>query len=535
MADASVAELFVNDPERFRRFSGEAAGLFIDYSRHIATEETLSLLLELAQAANVPEWRRRMFAGERINTTEGRAAFHVGLRASDDSPAMVDGQDMRQAIIRERDRMLAFAMAVREGRRTGVSGLPFTDVVNIGIGGSDLGPAMVTRALAPQGLTATTGPRVHFVSNVDGADLAGTLAGLRAETTLFLVASKTFTTQETITNARSARAWLARHLGEDKAPAIGRHFAALSTNAKAVEAFGIDPDAMFGFWDWVGGRYSLWSAIGLPIAIAIGEDGFRALLAGAAAMDAHFRDAPLRQNLPVLLALLGVWYANFWEAPAHAILPYDHALARLPAWVQQLEMESNGKRTDREGHPVCHHTGQVIFGEPGTNGQHAFYQLIHQGTRLIPVDFLAPAQCRHNLTHHHPILLANVLAQAQALMIGRAEGEVRARLLARGLDEAAAARLAPHMAFPGNRPSTLILFQRLTPASLGALLALYEHRTFVQGILWNINSFDQWGVELGKELAGPILEALRGGSVSGQDCATRGLIAWLQAAGVNVS
>ncbi|HZH27601.1 MAG TPA: glucose-6-phosphate isomerase [Azospirillaceae bacterium] len=528
MEGVGMRDLFAQDPDRFRRFSTEACGLLLDYSKNRITSETMGLLLDLARQADVAGWRDRMFAGERINFTEGRSVLHTALRAGPDGAARADGARVADEVEAVRGRMLAFARAVRDGTWTGWTGKRITDVVNIGIGGSDLGPAMVTEALAPYRHPEI---RPHFVSNVDGTHLAEVLKRVDPETTLFLVASKTFTTQETIANAESAKAWFQARISDPKA--VSKHFAALSTNAKAVEAFGIDPANMFGFWDWVGGRYSLWSAIGLPIAIGIGPERFEELLAGARAMDQHFRTAPLDRNMPVVLGMLGVWYVNFWGAAAHAVLPYDQYLARFPAFLQQLDMESNGKRVDRGGHPVDYATGPVIFGEPGTNGQHAFYQLIHQGTQPIPCDFLAPAQTQNPLPRsplgdHHRILLSNVLAQAEALMRGKTEAEARAELEAQGLTGPAADALVPHKVFPGNRPSNTILFRRLDPATLGALIALYEHKVFVQGVVWRINSFDQWGVELGKQLAKPILAELEAGRPSGNhDASTTGLMEWL--------
>ncbi|GEO81942.1 glucose-6-phosphate isomerase [Pararhodospirillum oryzae] len=500
--DTPMRALFDADPDRFQRFHLRLGDLVLDYSKNRLTAETLPLLVELARQTGVEARRDAMFAGQPINSTEQRSVLHVALRDPTDTPVLVDGADVKPEIRAVLERMKAFTTAVHDGTWRGATGKVITDVVNIGIGGSDLGPVMVTEALKPY---ARPGLRVHFVSNVDATHIATTLQGLDPATTLFLVASKTFTTQETLTNAQTARAWVVDALGET---AVRHHFAALSTNAKAVEAFGIDPNVMFGFWDWVGGRYSLWSAIGLPIALAVGFEAFRALLDGAHAMDDHFRTAPLDQNMPVILALLGVWYGGFHGAHAHAVLPYDQSLHRLPAYLQQADMESNGKRVTLDGQPVAWGTGPILFGEPGTNGQHSFYQLIHQGTHLIPCDFLAPATSFHPLGRHHPILLSNVLAQAEALMRGRTEAEARAELEGRGLKGAELEALLPHIVFPGNRPSNTLVFRRLDPRTLGMIIALYEHKIHVQATVWGINAYDQWGVELGKRLAGAILPEL---------------------------
>ncbi len=517
--DAHMRDWFAADPDRFRRFSRRFGDLLLDFSKNRITGETLALLLDLARERELPAWIERMFRGERINFTEGRPVLHVALRNRSNRPIEVDGADVMPEVNAVLAQMRTFSNRVRRGEWRGYDGAPITDVVNIGIGGSDLGPLMVTEALKPYG-----GPlRAHFVSNVDGAHIHETLKALDPARTLFIVASKTFTTQETLTNARTARRWLLAAAGDESA--IARHFVAVSTNAEAVAAFGIDTRNMFRFWDWVGGRYSLWSAIGLSIALYIGMDNFEALLEGAHVMDEHFRTAPLEDNLPVLLALIGIWYINFFGAETHALLPYDQYLHRFPAYFQQGDMESNGKRVDRDGKVVDYHTGPVIWGEPGTNGQHAFYQLIHQGTRLIPVDFIAAAEPQHPLDEHHRILLSNFFAQAEALMRGRTEAEARAELAAQGLSGDALERLLPHRVFPGNRPTNSILYRRLTPRTLGSLIALYEHKIFVQGVIWNINSFDQWGVELGKQLARAILPELEGeAEVRGHDASTNGLI-----------
>lgn len=519
LGQISLRKLFADEPTRFERHSLRLGDVLLDGSKHLVTERTLELLVALARERGVEALRDGMFAGDRINLTEDRAVGHFALRHPGPGPVLVDGRDVHDDVQRVLESTLAFAEDVRTGRRRGQRGEPFTDVVNIGIGGSDLGPAMAVAALAPYTEGA---PRVHFVSNVDGSHLFETLRGLDPARTLFLVASKTFTTQETLANAKSARAWLVAALGE---AAVGQHFAALSTNERAVVDFGIDPRNMFVFWDWVGGRYSLWSSIGLSIAIAVGAKNFRALLAGAHTMDRHFAEAPLEQNLPLRLALLGFWYIHFHGADSAAILPYDQNLSRFAAHFQQVDMESNGKGVQRDGQPVDGPTGPILWGEPGTNGQHAFYQLLHQGTRLVPCDFLAAAEPSHPLGEHHPLLLSNFLAQTQALAFGKTEAEARAELHAAGLEGAALERLLPHKVFPGNRPSTSVFYRRLDPHTLGLLIALYEHKVFCQGALWNVNSFDQWGVELGKALASRILPVLSGtAELAGLDGSTRGLV-----------
>ena len=521
MAAVHLRELFAADPRRFERFSLTEGDLLLDLSKNRVTEETMRLLFALARQQELEAWRDRMFAGERINVTEDRAVLHVALRNRSNRPIRVDGEDVMPAVNGVLGRMRAFTERVRGGEWRGHTGGTITDFVNIGIGGSDLGPLMVCEALRP---CQRADLRPHFVSNVDAAHLVDTLATLDPARTLFIVASKTFTTQETMTNAASARAWLVERLGGDEA-AVGKHFVAVSTNAKAVSAFGIDTANMFGFWDWVGGRYSLWSAIGLPIALAVGMDRFEELLGGAHAMDEHFRSAPLERNMPAVLGLIGVWYRNFLGACSHAVLPYDQHLHRLPAYLQQGDMESNGKFVRRDGTRVDHATGPIIWGEPGTNGQHAFYQLIHQGTELIPADFLAAALSQTPLGDHHEKLLANFFAQTEALAFGKTEAEARAELEGQGLSGAALAALVPHKVFEGNRPTNSILYRRLDPATLGRLIALYEHKIFTQGIIWNINSFDQWGVELGKQLASRILPELAGPEpVAGHDGSTNGLI-----------
>ena len=520
IAPKHMRDLFRDDPSRFDKFSLRVNDILLDYSKNRITSQTMRLLFDLARQAEVQKWRDRMFAGEKINFTEKRAVLHVALRNRSNRPILVDGQDVMPAVNAVLDHMRNFTAAVRGGTWKGYTGKRITDVVNIGIGGSDLGPVMVTEALRPYGSDAL---RAHFVSNVDGTQIVETLKGLSPATTLFVIASKTFTTQETLTNAHTAKDWF---LAQAKDPAaVAKHFVALSTNAKEVAKFGIDTQNMFEFWDWVGGRYSLWSAIGLSIALFIGMENFQQLLEGAFAMDEHFRTAELDQNMPVILGLLGIWYIDFFGAATHALLPYDQYLHRFAAYFQQGDMESNGKSIDRDGQRVDYGTGPVVWGEPGTNGQHAFYQLIHQGTRLIPADFLAPIQSQNPIGRNHAILLSNFFAQTEALMKGKTEPEVRAELSASGLKGAELEKLIPHKVFEGNRPTNSIMFQKLTPATLGSLIALYEHKIFVQGIIWQINSFDQWGVELGKQLAQKILPELEGaGKVTGHDTSTNGLI-----------
>jgi len=518
----TIRELFAKDGARFEKMSHEACDVFVDWSKHRATDETMRLLFTLAKQAEVERWREAMFAGETINGTEGRAVLHVALRNRSNRPIHVGGKDVMQDVNAVLAKMRDFTERLRSGAWKGHTGKAITDVVNIGIGGSDLGPVMVTEALRPYWKDNL---RAHFVSNVDGTHIAEVLKRVDPETTLFIVASKTFTTQETLTNAKTARAWLVDRPGAGDG-AVAKHFVALSTNAKEVSAFGIDTANMFEFWDWVGGRYSLWSAIGLPIACMIGMDNFEELLAGAHAMDEHFRTAPIEKNLPVVLAMLGIWYANFHGAETHAILPYDQYLHRFAAYFQQGDMESNGKRVDRDGRPIeGYTTGAVIWGEPGTNGQHAYYQLIHQGTRIIPCDFLAPVETHNPLGNHHAILLANFFAQTEALMKGKTPEEARAELEAQKLPKERVDELVPHKTFPGNRPTTSIMVQKVTPRTLGALVAMYEHKIFVQGIVWNVYSFDQWGVELGKQLASKILPELETpGEVTSHDASTNGLI-----------
>ncbi len=504
--ETRLTDLFA-DKDRFARFSARFGDLLLDFSKTALTPQTLQLLLDLARAAGVEARRDAMFSGARINSTENRAVLHVALRDTSPAPLAIDGADIKVDVRETLDRLGAFAQAVRSGAIAGHRGHAFTDVVNIGIGGSDLGPAMATLALAPY----HDGPRTHFVSNVDGAHLTDVLKPLNPASTLFIIASKTFTTVETMTNARSARAWIAQALGED---AVGDHFCAVSTALKEVAAFGISADRTFGFWDWVGGRYSLWSAIGLPVQIAIGPDAFADFLAGGAAMDGHFRTADLAANLPVLLALVGVWHRNVCDYPSRAVIPYDQRLARFPAYLQQLDMESNGKSVTLDGGKPATATGPIVWGEPGTNAQHAFFQLLHQGTDVVPVEFLIAAEGHEpHLKHHHDLLVANCLAQSEALMRGRSLEEAEQQLRAKGLDALAVAALAPHKVFPGNRPSVTLAYPRLDPFMLGALIALYEHRVFVEAAIWGINAFDQWGVELGKEMATDLLPAAQGGPV----------------------
>jgi glucose-6-phosphate isomerase len=495
----SIESLFALHPDRFQHYSVACDDLLVDYSKTTITDTVREELLALARAAHVEEQRDRMFAAARINNSEDRAVLHSALRKPVTASLDLDGRDVVKDVHAELARLYAFAEGVRQGAIRGATGQHFTDVVNIGIGGSDLGPVMATLALAPY----HDGPRLHFVSNIDGAHLADTLKGLDPAKTLIIAASKTFTTIETMTNALSARAWLVAALGEQ---AVGDHFAAVSTALPKVSAFGISTERTFGFWDWVGGRYSLWSAIGLPLMLAVGQNHFAAFLAGGHAMDEHFRTAPLEQNAPVMLALTGIWHRNICQFPARAVIPYDQRLARLPAYLQQLDMESNGKSVDRHGHQLTRPSGPLVWGEPGTNAQHAFFQLLHQGTDVIPVEFIVGAQSHEpHLGHHQALLLANVLAQSQALMKGRTAQEAEAQMLAKGVDPVEAKRLAPYKAFPGNRPSLTVVYRTLDPFTFGRLIALYEHRVFVEAAIWGINAFDQWGVELGKELATDLL------------------------------
>ncbi|MFK4763500.1 glucose-6-phosphate isomerase [Desulfobaculum sp. SPO524] len=517
--DVHMRELFDADPHRFESFSLRLEDILFDYSKNRITQETMDLLLALAAERGLAAKRDAMFAGEHINFTEDRAVLHVALRNQSSRPILADGKDVMPGVRAVLAKMKDFSQRVRSGAWTGFTGKPITDVVNIGIGGSDLGPLMVVRALGHY----ADGPRAHFVSNVDGTHLSETLRPLSPETTLFIIASKTFTTQETMMNAASAKAWLLGATDDDSA--VAKHFVALSTNTEGVAAFGIDTANMFEFWDWVGGRYSLWSAIGLSIVLSIGMERFEDLLGGAFEVDEHFRTAPLEKNIPVIMGLLGVWYNNFFGCGTHAILPYDQYLARFPAYLQQGDMESNGKAVNAEGIPVDYSTGPIIWGEPGTNGQHAFFQLIHQGTKLIPCDFIAPARSLNPLGQHHDVLMANVIAQSEALMHGRTTEEVAREMQRAGVDADRIIAIAPHKTFTGNRPSNTILMRELTPTSLGALIALYEHKIFVQGALWDINSFDQMGVELGKQLAATIQKELADDvPVASHDASTNALI-----------
>jgi glucose-6-phosphate isomerase len=519
-----MRDLFANDPQRFEKYSFHLDDILFDFSKHRITDETLPFLMQVAREADIENWRDKMFSGEKINITENRAVLHTALRNRSNTPVLVDGKDVMPDINAVLAQMRTFANKVRKGDWKGFTGKRITDIVNIGIGGSDLGPVMVCDALKPY---ANPDLNIHFVSNIDGAHLMRALEKCTPETTLFIVASKTFTTQETMTNAHSARNWFLKAAKDESH--IAKHFVALSTNSKAVQEFGIDLANMFAFWDWVGGRYSLWSAIGLSIALYIGMDNFEALLTGAHEMDIHFKTAPLEKNIPVIMALIGIWYNNFFHVDTNAILPYDQGMARFPAYMQQADMESNGKFICRDGKRIQYKTGPVIWGEAGTNGQHAFYQLIHQGTQIVPADFLIPVHSHYAIGKHgyahHKILLANFLAQTQALMLGKTKEQARAELEQQGMSIEALEKLLPHKVFEGNRPTTSILFDKLTPNTLGKLIALYEHKIFVQGIIWDINSFDQWGVEYGKQIAQQILPQLTNDEVvSNYDSSTNGLI-----------
>jgi len=520
MQTLHMRKLFAEDSERFNRYSIQFEDILVDYSKHIITEDTLSLLVKLAEEIHLKDAIDKMFAGDQINQTEDRAVLHTALRNCSNDPVFVDGQDIMPEVNKVLQQMKSFSENIRNGSWKGYTNKRITDIVNIGIGGSDLGPVMVTEALKPYGDDTIS---VHFISNVDGTHLVETLKLLNPETTLFIVVSKTFTTQETMTNAQSAKNWLLKQLIDEKA--VARHFVAVSTNISAVTHFGINSNNMFRFWDWVGGRYSLWSAVGLSIACSIGFNCFTELLEGGHAMDKHLLQADFSKNIPVILGLLGIWYRNFFNATSWAILPYDQYLHRFPAYLQQADMESNGKYIDRNGKPVDYQTGPIIWGEPGTNGQHAFYQLIHQGTQLVPSDFLAAAQSFNDIGDHHQKLLANFFAQTEALMNGKNEAEARKELAAEGLSEEIIEKLLPFKIFFGNKPSTSILYTKLTPRVLGALIAMYEHKIFVQGVIWNIFSFDQWGVELGKQLAKNILPELESDAeINTHDSSTNGLI-----------
>ncbi|GAA03173.1 glucose-6-phosphate isomerase [Photobacterium leiognathi] len=518
--DFQLSDLFANDNARFSKFSAQfGSDILVDYSKNLITEETLTKLFALAKETELDAAIADMFSGAKINRTEDRAVLHVALRNRSNTPIMVDGEDVMPAVNAVLEKMKSFSERIISGEWKGYTGKEITDIVNIGIGGSDLGPYMVSEALGAY----KTRLNMHFVSNVDGTHIAETLKDLNPETTLFLIASKTFTTQETMTNALSARDWFLAK-AEDKAH-VAKHFAALSTNGEAVAEFGIDTNNMFEFWDWVGGRYSLWSAIGLSICLAVGFDNFVALLDGGHAMDKHFAEAPLEQKLPVILALIGIWYNNFHGAETEAILPYDQYMHRFAAYFQQGNMESNGKYVDRGGNPVDYQTGPIIWGEPGTNGQHAFYQLIHQGTKLIPCDFIAPAISHNPLGDHHPKLMANFFAQTEALAFGKSREQVEAEFIAAGKSLEDVKDLVEFKVFEGNRPTNSILVKEITPYTLGALIALYEHKIFTQGVIWNIFSFDQWGVELGKQLANQILPELNNAeTIASHDSSTNGLI-----------
>ncbi|EPE4930802.1 glucose-6-phosphate isomerase [Escherichia coli] len=520
MKDVTIADLFAKDGDRFSKFSATFGDqMLVDYSKNRITEETLAKLQDLAKGCDLAGAIKSMFSGEKINRTENRAVLHVALRNRSNTPILVDGKDVMPEVNAVLEKMKTFSEAIISGEWKGYTGKAITDVVNIGIGGSDLGPYMVTEALRPY----KNHLNMHFVSNVDGTHIAEVLKKVNPETTLFLVASKTFTTQETMTNAHSARDWFLKAAGDEKH--VAKHFAALSTNAKAVGEFGIDTANMFEFWDWVGGRYSLWSAIGLSIVLSIGFDNFVELLSGAHAMDKHFSTTPAEKNLPVLLALIGIWYNNFFGAETEAILPYDQYMHRFAAYFQQGNMESNGKYVDRNGNVVDYQTGPIIWGEPGTNGQHAFYQLIHQGTKMVPCDFVAPAITHNPLSDHHQKLLSNFFAQTEALAFGKSREVVEQEYRDQGKDPATLDYVVPFKVFEGNRPTNSILLREITPFSLGALIALYEHKIFTQGVILNIFTFDQWGVELGKQLANRILPELKDDKeISSHDSSTNGLI-----------
>ncbi|MHB0989878.1 MAG: glucose-6-phosphate isomerase [Burkholderiales bacterium] len=520
MSRISMRYLFAEDAKRFERFSLQAAGIVLDYSKNRITDQTVRLWVELAKESGLSDAIAAMFGGQKINRTEGRAVLHTALRNRANTPVLVDGHDVMPAVNAVLDRLRTFTDAVRKGSWLGYTGKRITDIVNIGIGGSDLGPVMVTQALKPYWQHNL---RAHFVSNVDPSQMIDTLAEVDPETTLFIVASKTFTTPETLLNAHVARRWLIDQAGSDDA--VARHFVAVSTNTEKVQAFGIDQAHMFEFWDWVGGRYSIWSAVGLPVALMVGMDRFEDFLSGAHAMDEHFRTAPPERNLPVIMGMLSIWHNNFWDAESQAIFPYDQYLARLPAYLQQLEMESNGKSATFAGKSSRCETGPVIWGEPGGNGQHAFFQLLHQGTRIVPADFLIAAESQRPVDHQHEVLQANCFAQTKALMLGKTREEAEDELVRSGVTGKKLAMLLPHKIFPGNRPTSTLLYRQLDPYTLGAVIALYEHKVFVQGVVWNINSFDQWGVELGKQLTGQIEADLANEKkINGHDSSTNGLI-----------
>jgi len=520
IADFHMRDMFADDPQRFEKFSLEFNDILLDYSKNRITEQTMTLLFQLAEEAGLKQWIERMFNGEKINHTENRAVLHTALRNRSDKPMLIEGQDVMPEVRQELQRVRRLSDAIRTRQWRGVTGQPITDVVNLGIGGSSLGPEMVTDALRPYGIHDM---RFHFVSNVDENHIMDALEVLKPETTLFIISSKTFTTQDTMLNASTAREWFLRNVEDETA--INRHFIAVTSNKNAAVEFGIDPDNVFMMWDWVGGRYSLWSAIGLPVIISIGMENFEALLEGAYEMDMHFRQQPVEKNMPVILALLGIWYNNFFNAQTHAVLPYDQHLHRLPAYLQQADMESNGKYVDREGLEVDVNTGPIIFGEIGIAAQHAFYQLIHQGTKLIPADILAPITDYHCISSHHRVLMSNVFAQTEALMKGKTAAEARQELEQSGMSGETLEALLPYKVFQGNKPTNTILFQTLDPKTMGGLIAMYEHKIFAQGIIWNINSFDQWGVELGKQLAVKIQGELKNAdTILSHDSSTNGLI-----------
>jgi glucose-6-phosphate isomerase len=524
----SLREMFKSDPERFNQFHIQFNDLLLDYSKHHISKETISLLVKLAKEVDLENWRDRMFEGEKINSTEHRAVLHTALRNQNQTPIMSDGEDVMPKVKNVLKKMRRFSEEVRSGQWKGFTGKPITNVINIGIGGSDLGPTMVCQALKPYGSKTIT---PHFVSNVDGADLSQALEKCNPETTLFIVASKTFTTQETMTNAFSARDWFLKTAKDNQH--IKKHFVALSTNQHVVSQFGIDTENMFEFWDWVGGRYSLWSAIGLSIALYIGMDSFEELLKGGFEMDEHFKTAPIEQNIPMMMGLLGVWNINFFNFPTHAILAYDQGLSKLASYLQQADMESNGKFINRDGERIDFHTGPVLWGEVGTNGQHAFYQLIHQGTEIVPADFIIPIESHYAIgkdgNEHHKILLANFIAQTQSLMLGKSYDEARAEIEKQGFEGEDIESFIPQKTFEGNRPTSSILFQKLTPKTLGQLIAMYEHKIFTQGIIWNINSFDQWGVEYGKQIAKQVLPKLSEKTPTHDfDSSTNGLINYIK-------
>jgi len=524
----SLREMFKSDPERFNQFHIQFNDLLLDYSKHHISKETISLLVKLAKEVDLENWRDRMFEGEKINSTEHRAVLHTALRNQNQTPIMSDGEDVMPKVKNVLKKMRRFSEEVRSGQWKGFTGKPITNVINIGIGGSDLGPAMVCQALKSYGSKTIT---PHFVSNVDGADLSQALEKCNPETTLFIVASKTFTTQETMTNAFSARDWFLKTAKDNQH--IKKHFVALSTNQHVVSQFGIDTENMFEFWDWVGGRYSLWSAIGLSIALYIGMDSFEELLKGGFEMDEHFKTAPIEQNIPMMMGLLGVWNINFFNFPTHAILAYDQGLSKLGSYLQQADMESNGKFINRDGERIDFHTGPVLWGEVGTNGQHAFYQLLHQGTEIVPADFIIPIESHYAIgkdgNEHHKILLANFIAQTQSLMLGKSYDEARAEIEKQGFEGEDIESFIPQKTFEGNRPTSSILFQKLTPKTLGQLIAMYEHKIFTQGIIWNINSFDQWGVEYGKQIAKQVLPKLSEKTPTHDfDSSTNGLINYIK-------